>query len=241
MKIAVVNMVGNIGKSTIAAHLLMPRMKDKPRFFSIETINSGAEKDGISVEKMKGKQFGELTDEMMRCSSAIVDVGSTNLDDFLKQLQQFHGSHEDFDCFLVPAVSGKVGKDRKAMEDTVKTILQLQSLGVDRKRVKVVFNQVDTDDDIFNLFSPLFGLAELQKNCTVSEKAAIYSNEVFDRIKSLGLPLAAVLADKTDYKAQLRTAKTEEEKDRAIDMITLRRLATSANKNLDDVYAALFK
>lgn len=241
MKVAVVSMVGNIGKSTIAAHLLMPRMKEKPRFFSIETINSGAEKDGVEVEKLKGKQFGELTDEMMRSSSAIVDVGTTNLDDFLKQLQQYSGSHEDFDYFLVPAVSGKTGKDEKAMEDTVKTIRSLKKIGVDRKRIRVVFNQVDTDDDIFSLFAPLFGLAEQEKNCIVNENAVIYSNEVFGRIKAMRVPLEQVMADQTDYKAKLRDAKTEEEKDKCIDMISLKRLAISASKNLDDAFAAIFK
>ena len=237
MKVAVVNMVGNIGKSTIAAHLLMPRMKEKPTFFSIESINSGAEADGIIVEKLKGKQFGSLTDEMMRMDSAIIDVGSTNADDFLKQLQQFSGSHEDFDFFLVPAIP----RDNKAMGETVKTIRALKKIGVERKKIRVVFNKVDTDDDIQQEFAPLFGLAESEKNCTINVDSAIYSNEVFQRIKEMGVSLETITADETDYKAQLKVAATDDEKDRCIAMISLKRLAKTANKNLDDAFAAIFK
>ena len=54
MKVAVLNFSGNVGKTTVAAHLLKPRMGDAP-VFSIESINSGADADGLEVEKMKGK------------------------------------------------------------------------------------------------------------------------------------------------------------------------------------------
>ena len=42
MKVAVINYSGNVGKSTVAGHLLKPRLKDAP-IFSIESINQGAE------------------------------------------------------------------------------------------------------------------------------------------------------------------------------------------------------
>ena len=59
MKVAVINYSGNVGKSTVAGHLLKPRLKDAP-IFSIESINQGAEADGLDVEVMKGKKFGQL-------------------------------------------------------------------------------------------------------------------------------------------------------------------------------------
>lgn len=235
MKLVVISMVGNIGKSTLAANMFMPRLKN-PKFFSIETINSGAEMDGVEVEKMKGKNFGDLTDEIMRLDSAIIDVGTTNFDDFIKLMQQFSGSQEEFDFFVVPVV-----KDEKSQRDTVKTLRQLKALGVDKKRVRVVFNQVEVDDDVENDFAAIFGLCESEKCATVNKNAVVYKNEVFDRIKSFGKPLGDISTDQTDYRAKLREAKTEDEKDDAIAMIQLKRLAISANKNLDDAFAALFK
>jgi len=78
MKVAVMNFSGNVGKTTVAGHLLKPRMGNAP-IFSIESINAGADADGLEVEKMKGKKFGELVDEIMPLDSAIIDVGASNV------------------------------------------------------------------------------------------------------------------------------------------------------------------
>jgi len=51
MKVAVMNFSGNVGKTTVAGHLLKPRMGDA-QIFSIESINAGADADGLDVEKM---------------------------------------------------------------------------------------------------------------------------------------------------------------------------------------------
>jgi hypothetical protein len=48
-----------------------------------------------------------------------------------------------------------------------------------------------------------------------------------------------LLSDTTDYKARLRTAANQDEKAHAAAMISLRRLAASAQDNLDAVYAAI--
>ena len=56
MKVAVMNFSGNVGKTTVAGHLLKPRMGNAP-IFSIESINAGADADGLEVEKMKGKKW----------------------------------------------------------------------------------------------------------------------------------------------------------------------------------------
>lgn len=41
MKVAVINYCGTVGKTTIAAHLLAPRM-EQARIYAIETINETA-------------------------------------------------------------------------------------------------------------------------------------------------------------------------------------------------------
>jgi hypothetical protein len=235
MKIVVLGAVGNIGKSTIAANMLYPRMNN-PTFFSIETSNSGAEMDGVEVIKLKGKEYGELTDEVMRLDNSIIDVGTTNSDDFIKLMQQFSGSHEDFDFFVVPVVN-----DPKCFEDTIKSLRKLKALGVDKKRVRILFNQVEVDDDIESVFAPIFGAAELEKTAITNKNAVVYKNEIFHRIKTLGKPLGEISSDTTDYRAALKEAKTEDEKENCISMISLKRLAISANKNLDDAFTALLK
>lgn len=235
MKVAVMNFSGNVGKTTVAGHLLKPRMGDA-QIFSIESINSGADADGLDVEKMKGKKFGELVDELMQRDTAIIDIGASNVEDFLKLMQQYDGSHEEFDYFVIPVV-----KEKKVQADTVNTIRALQKLGIDKKRIRMVFNKVEVDDSVADEFAALFGLAESEKSFVVKPEAVIYSNEVFERLKAVGKSLGEITSDETDYRAKLKTATDDDEKELCVRMVALKRLAVTANKNLDDVFKALFK
>ncbi len=234
-KIAVMNFSGNVGKTTVSGHLLKPRMGDAP-IFSVESINTGADADGLDVEKIKGKKFGELVDELMTLDSAIIDVGASNVEDFLKFMQQYAGSHEEFDYFVIPVV-----KEKKVQADTVNTIRALQKIGVDKKRIRMVFNKVEVDDSIEDEFAALFGLADSEKSFIIRSEASIYLNEVFERLKAVGVSLGDITADETDYRTKLRETTDDDEKQRCVRMVALKRLAITANKNLDDVFKALFK
>lgn len=235
MKVAVINFSGNVGKSTVAAHLLKPRMGDAP-VFSVESLNIDSAADGLDVEKIKGKKFGELQDQLMTLDAAIVDVGASNVEDFLKMMQQYAGSHEEFDYYLVPVV-----KDQKQQGDTVNTIRALKTIGIPKNKIRLVFNKVEVDDDINDEFAALFGLAEAEKSFTLRPDAVIYASEFFTKAKQVGKSLGEVNEDQTDYRAKLREAKTDDEKEFCVSMVGLKRLAVTVNKNMDDVYKAIFK
>lgn len=235
MKVAVINYSGNVGKTTVAGHLLKPRMDDAP-IFSIESINAGADADGLEVEKMKGKKFGALVDELMPLDSAIIDVGASNVEDFLMLMQQYDGSHEEFDFFVVPVV-----KEKKVQADTVNTIRALQKLGIEKKKIRLVFNKAEMDESVTDEYASLVGYAAADKAFVLHPDAIIYSNEVYDRLKAVGKSLGDITADQTDYRAQLRQATDEDEKAMCIQMVSLKRLAVTANKNLDDVFKVMFK
>ena len=235
MKVAVINFSGNVGKTTVAANLLKPRMQDTP-IYSIESLNSDASADGVEVEKMRGRHYGELQEQLMMRDTAIVDVGASNVEEFLKLMQQYSGSHEEFDYFLVPVV-----KEKKQLADTVNTIRALSKIGIPRKKIRTVFNLVEVDDSVESEFAPIFGLAELEKSFTLIPNAVIHSNEVFDRLKEIGRSLSDVMFDPTDYRAKLREVTSQEEKEMCVKMVAIKRLAVTANSNLDDVFKAVFR
>lgn len=234
MKVAVINFSGNVGKTTIAGHLLKPRMGDAP-IFSIESLNIDGSADGLDVEKLRGRNFGLLQEQLMTLDAAIVDVGASNVEDFLKLMQQYAGSHEEFDHFVVPVV-----KEKKQQADTVNTILALARLGVPPQRIRLVFNKVEVDERPEDEFPALFGLAARDGNFTLNRQALVYANEVFERLKSVGKSLGDITSDTTDYRARLRQASDEQEKETCIQMVVLKRLAVTANQNLDEAYRALF-
>lgn len=234
MKVAVINFSGNVGKTTIAGHLLKSRMNDAP-IYSVESLNVDATSDGLEVEKMKGKRFGDLVEQLMQSDEAIIDVGASNVEEFLKQMQQYAGSHEEFDYFVVPTV-----KEKKQQADTVNTLRALAKLGIPKSKIRLVFNKVEMDDSVEDDFASLFGLAELEKGFTLKPGAVVFANEVFERLKSVGKSLADITADETDYRARLRETTDQDEKELCVRMVALKRLATTANANLDDVFKTLF-
>jgi hypothetical protein len=77
MKIAVINFSGNVGKTTIANYLLAPRMNAK--LFTVETINYDESFDDSGL-RFKGKSFIDLQEELLYHDSAIVDIGSSNVE-----------------------------------------------------------------------------------------------------------------------------------------------------------------
>lgn len=232
MKVCVLNFSGNVGKTTVAAHMLQPRLKAP--VISVESINVDASSDGLEVERLRGRQFAELRQRLMSLPACIVDVGSSNIEDFLKWMQKFDGSQDEFDFFVVPVV-----RDIKQQTDTINTIDALRGAGVPAEKIRVIINDVDTDDDLDSDFEPVF---EFCRNgaATLPQGAVIYSNEVFTGLKSLKMTLTDLTADTTDYRQKLREATNEAEQDAAINMIANKRLAKSCTRNLDAAFAALF-
>lgn len=233
MKVAVINFSGNVGKTTVAGHLLKPRMGDA-QIFSVESLNVDASADGLEVEKMRGKKFGDLQEQLMTLDSAIIDVGASNVEEFLKMMQQYAGSHEEFDYFIVPVV-----KEKKQQADTVNTIRALSKIGIPKGKIRLLFNMVEVDESVEDEFAALFGLAQAEKSFTLNPSAVIYSNEVFEKIKSVGKSLGEITNDSTDYRAQLREAKTDDEKEFCVRMVGIKRLAVTANQNLDAAFKAV--
>jgi len=234
MKVIVINYSGNVGKSTVTRYLLSPRMNNS-KVIAIESINS----DGTEDDVMRGKQFTELLELLAPLDDAVVDVGASNAEDFVYMMGKHQGAHEDFNYFVVPAVKGK-----KQTTDTITTIKSLVALGIPKKKIRVILNRVETDDDIRDEFSSLFGLEAADNTFVINDQCVIYNNEAFDQCKDMGVPLADIVADQTDYRAQAKAAKDagdQEEVKRCVNLCLLKMIAITANKNLDQVYKHLFQ
>lgn len=230
MKVCVINFSGNVGKTTVAAHLIAPRLGAP--IFSVESLNSDASADGVELEQMKGKQYADLQAEMLMRDSSVVDVGASNVEIFLKLMGDFAGSHEDYDLFVVPVV-----KDKKQLTDSVNTLHTLRHMGVPAAKLRVVFNMVEPDDDLQSDFAAL--LATTEDLAMTTRRAVVHKNEVFERLKGTGRSLASVIADRTDYRAQLRLTSDEDEKHALVNRIAEQRLAVACSRNLDSAFAAI--
>jgi hypothetical protein len=236
MKIAVVNYCGTVGKTTIASELLAPRMEGA-QLFAIETVNETAAELGLTVEQLRGRQFGDLFRELMMAEAAIVDVGASNAEEFLNRMGSYAGSHSEIDSFIVPVTSGV-----KEQSESIKTVRTLASVGVPRERIRVVFNRVL--DSVEEEFVAVLGFAATSGACVANVDAAIHENEVFHLLARKRTTINAVLADPTDFRELVRSlSKTKDrtQMQHAADMHAIRSLARGVKEQLDDAYTALFR
>ncbi|CAD2265246.1 StbB (plasmid) [Xanthomonas arboricola] len=231
MKIAVMNFSGNVGKSTVARHLLAPRIEGA-QVIAVETINS----DGSDDEAYKGRQFGELQEELLLLDAAVVDVGASNVEAFLAAMGQYRNAQEDFDFFVVPTVP-----KAKQLRDTISTIEALSDLAVPAKKIRLVFNQVEHDETVERVFAPLVEYQAQRKNFTLRPDAVMHVNDIYARLSHGSEGIREVLNDPTDYKEKIKTATNAEEKLHYAQLLSVKRLAAGVDEELNAVFKALLK
>ncbi|MBL8386970.1 MAG: hypothetical protein JNK17_01905 [Hydrogenophaga sp.] len=229
MKIAVINFSGNVGKSTVARHLLLPRIPGA-ELIAIESLNA----DEGQGQALRGRQFGELQEYLQTVSSVVVDIGASNVEELMAQMQRYRGSHEDFDGFVVPTVPAL-----KQQQDTIATLIELSRLGVSASRLKLVFNMVESGDTVAQAFDPLLAFLKQQQIARVNLNGKLGANEIYGRIKGMKTDLKTLATDPTDYKALIAQAKDTTEKLALAQKLATRRLASGVVPELDACFAAL--
>lgn len=229
MKIAVINFSGNVGKSTVARHLLLPRV-DGAELITVESLNATESK----TQTVRGTQFAELQEYLQTVSSAVVDIGASNVEQLLELMRQYRGSHEDFDAFVVPTVAAF-----KQQQDTIATLFELSRIGVPSTRVRLLFNMVNDRDDLARSFNPLLRFVAEHPVAEINLACRLGENEIYARLKSMGTDIAQVLRDETDYKALIAKAGDSAAKLALAQKLATRRLAHGVVPELDACFAAL--
>lgn len=256
MKVAVINFSGNVGKTTIARNLLQRKLNCD--IFTVETLNSTDE----TAIKYSASQFSDIQQEMILNDNIIVDIGSSNVEEMIKQFSSYRGSHDDFDYFVIPTVN-----DKKQINDTIETIIFLvDGLGVSANKIKVIYNRVDSID---NLDSDFFAIKAKLKQLKVKKADSYiletkYFSEIENYILNYDIQDENAREDLTnvDYIAEnnqkfldsskefAMKSKSEQDKEKKLEyhaiarqyanLVTLSRLAQSVRDNLDFAYNELF-
>lgn len=229
MKVAVINFSGNVGKTTIARHLLAPRMP-RAEIVSVESANA----DEQEANALRGKDFAHLQQYMLASEDLIVDIGASNVEDLLTLMRKFQGSHEDFDCFVIPTVP-----DLKQQKDTANTASALVALGVSPANIKIVLNRVQYGDLPDKQFTALLDFLMVKPVATLNQAAHLTENELYQRVKHDGRSISDLASDATDYKALIAGCSDQTEKLAWADKLAVKRLACGVLPELDACYAAL--
>jgi hypothetical protein len=229
MKIAVINFSGNVGKTTVARHLLLPRIA-RAELVAVESINA----DDDQGQALRGRQFAELQEYLQTVENVVVDIGASNVEELLTLMRRYRGSQDDFDCFVVPTVPAL-----KQQQDTIATLVELTRLGVPASRVKLVFNMAEDELDVSRAFDPLLSFVAARPIAEADTRRRLGTNEIYERVKGSGADIAALVDDPTDYKALIAKARSTDDKLTLAQKLATRRLASGVLPELDACFAAL--
>jgi hypothetical protein len=229
MRLAVINFSGNVGKTTVARHLLAPRIPDC-QVVAVESINAD---DGQSVT-IRGRQFAQLQEFLQSVDNVVVDIGASNVEELLKLMRRYRDSQEDFDGFIVPTVPA-----RKQQQDTAATLAELARIGVPPERLRLVFNQIEDDSPIDRTFDTLLAYCASSGVVQPRPAAFISFNEVYALVRGTGQSLAELAADSTDYKAAIAKASAQPDKLALAHRLAIQRLTRGVIPELDACFAAL--
>ncbi len=237
MKIVVLNYSGNVGKSTLCNALLSPRMPNA-KIFRIESINDS----GISnaqEEKLRGSQFRKLMQEILMTEDAIIDVGTSNVEEFILMMMEYDGAHEDFDYFIVPVLADN--KAVKEAQDSIKTIQTLHKIGVDKNKMMLIFNRLDKRLELNDEAGVMLNFHKKEKMFHLCPDAIVYNSELWLGLAKTKQSFYTVVQDKSDYKTLLAQEKNEKKREDIIHKWTTQRAARTVEKNMNDVFFALFQ
>lgn len=243
MKICVLNLSGNVGKSTLAVHLLAA-FTPGARIVSVESVNASEVDaiDALDVEAFSASRFREIFREIMVHDEVIVDVGASNVAGFMGEMARFRSAVGEFDLVLVPTVPAD-----KQQRDTIATVDWLHALGVAPAKVRVVFNQYPTDslEPVANVYAQVvgYGLSEGRDKAVFEPHAVVARSEVFELAKGSRRTVGELARDTTDWPAargEARRAGDVAALERAMAAQMTHDLAVTAQDNLARVHGLLF-
>lgn len=243
MKIGIINLSGNVGKSTLAVHLLAA-FNPKAKIISVESINASTAEtvENLDVEQLSASRFKEIFRELMINDDVIVDVGASNVAGFMTEITRFKSAVGEFDLVIVPTVPAD-----KQQKDTIATIEWLNKLGLSPKKIRTVFNQYGTAtlEQVELAYSQVVGylMTEGKDKAIYEPLVVIPHNEIYEMVKTTGKTIKALAEDQTDWKSKRAEAK------KAADMAALEKamegqmahdLAVTAQESLALAYSTLF-
>lgn len=225
------NNSGNVGKSMVCDTFLKPRIKGA-EVIKVETLNS----DGTEDETISAKDIKQVFEKIDSADVAVVDVGSSNMQPFMENLQKMGDAYEDFDMFIVPTIT-----THKQQIDTIATVESLLDLGVDKENIKIIFNFYDQEFSVQQLYPAIFDSSLVKTLGLNSQKniITISENPVFDIIGEMGKSFTDIACDKRDFKALIRAEKDKQARALLSHQRSAHRLANGFINELDMAFKKL--
>jgi hypothetical protein len=228
---------GNVGKSLITREVFYQNFDgDNKMVLEIESRNASSSNFNMQVIRIdfdKPAVLQDLTQYGIIYDDFILDIGSSEIKDFLHAIEKTKEILDEFDIIVVPTI-----KDQKIIPDTKKTMMVIRLLGYEDK-MQVLFNRVSNPSTIEEDFESLFTWSQKEKfilnpNFHLSD----YTESTNDLIKEKQLS-SELLNDETDYRAlaiKYHQEGNNEKSRKASNKLLTQRIAKSLNTDANVLF-----
>lgn len=236
--VAVINLAGGSGKSTLEKHLISSKLKS--RRAAVEEVNAG---DGTPDLKVGVGDIETLVVLLKKNEDrhVSIDFGASSGAALQHVLARYKRTVMAIDFWVIPVLSTE-----HSMDGAVKAVKLLRELGVDAQRIVVIPNRVEPGTSTTKLkgrFAPVYELRQI--GVYVSE-VPVFDHEVFESLKNqvrddVDETVYTVAMDARDFRSLKRAARAAGD-ELALDSLAEREAqieaAEFAVENLDAVWSA---
>ena len=135
MKIVVINLSGNTGKTTLSKHMFTPLLGATR--ISIEDTNAGDGEPDLEISAGKFKQLAAEINASGDDESFVVDVGASNAKAMIAKFDSLASTTELINCWIIP-----VTPSAKQIVDSLRTATALSELGIEPSKITLLPNNV---------------------------------------------------------------------------------------------------
>ena len=229
MKVAVINLSGNTGKTTLSKHLLAPQLN--ARRIQIEDVNVG---DGEPDLELAASRFKSLAAELNTAEDTenfVIDIGASNAQAMVEHFAQLKTTRAGIDFWVIPVVPAS-----KQKADSINTASTLIKIGVKPDRIVMVLNNIIDTKSVEHDFAQILALRSLDIHVAGQ---AVLANEVYELLKGSAESVFDLVKNPPDFKALLKAARDKKDTDQVRELgvkMVHQDLAEDASANLKAVF-----
>ena len=226
--IFVISKAGKAGKSTLAKQLIAPILGAD--WIQIETFN---ETGAGAKATIGGRKLGFVADAIaLQDGHKVIDIGISNYESSLKELEQIDGFADSIDFWVVPCqpIAGHIVETLSTIDDL------LNRLEVEPQKIIVIPNSVERPEEGTDDFRAVISAA--RKIGFTFVESCIVQNPVFAMLSNDKRSIIEIANEKIDYPALIAAEPDSEKKGQLANAKTLQSRTKFIARHLRGVWAS---
>lgn len=232
MKITIINLSGNTGKTTLARHLFTPQLPNAKRV-QIEDVNMGDDQPDMELAAGKFKALAAELNIAAADEHFVIDIGASNARLMMEHFYKLKSTRAGIDYWVIPVVPAS-----KQRADSLNTVKSLINIGVEPEKIILILNNIIDIEAVPEEFSTIFHVRI--KGIHVIEEFVL-SSEVYEMLKNKPHTVFAMANNPPNFKNLIQETRLKGD-NKALEKLgqqqVLQDMAEAAAGNLKVVFEA---